>query len=49
LASAIALWQARKKEIRGYVRWHAMAVTAALLIAAVYLAYWGVIGMRTWG
>ncbi len=48
LASAVALWLARKKEIRGYVRWHSMLVTAGLLIAALYLAWWGVIGLRTW-
>jgi len=48
LASAVALWLARKKEIRKCVRWFSIAVTSALLIAAVYLAYWGVIGIRTW-
>jgi len=48
LASAYALWRARKQQIRGFVRWFSIAVTAALLIATVYLAYWGVIGMRTW-
>ena len=49
LAGAVALWRARKKEIRRSVRWYSIAVTAALLIAAVYLAYYGVIGIRTWG
>jgi hypothetical protein len=48
LASAVALWLARKREIRRFVRWFSIAVTSALLIAAVYLAYWGVIGIRTW-
>ncbi len=48
LASAVALWRARKKEIRRSVRWFSISVTSALLIAAVYLAYWGVIGIRTW-
>ncbi|MGA2084909.1 MAG: serine hydrolase domain-containing protein [Terracidiphilus sp.] len=48
LASAAALWLARKKEIRCSVRWFSIAVTSALLITAVYLAYWGVIGIRTW-
>ncbi|MGA3134867.1 MAG: serine hydrolase [Terracidiphilus sp.] len=48
LASAAALWLARKKEIRCSVRWFSIAVTSALLIAAAYLAYWGVIGIRTW-
>jgi CubicO group peptidase (beta-lactamase class C family) len=48
LASVIALWMARKREIRGFSRWHSMTVTVALAIAALYLAYWGVIGIRTW-
>jgi CubicO group peptidase (beta-lactamase class C family) len=48
LASAVALWLARKREIRASVRWLSIVVTSALLIAAVYLAYWGVIGIRTW-
>jgi CubicO group peptidase (beta-lactamase class C family) len=48
LASAVALWLARKQEIRRSVRWFSIAVTAALLIATTYFAYWGVIGVRTW-
>ena len=48
VASAIALWLARKQQIRGFVRWFSITVTGALLIGAMYLAYWGVIGMRTW-
>jgi hypothetical protein len=30
------------------VRWYSIAVTLGLLIAAAYLAYWGMIGIRTW-
>jgi hypothetical protein len=48
VASAVALWLARKREIRGFVRWHSIVVTSGLLIAVVYLAYWGVLGIRTW-
>ena len=48
LASAVALWVARKHEIRRIVRWFSSAVTSALLIVAAYFAYWGVIGIRTW-
>ncbi len=48
LASAYALWRARKQQIRVYVRWYSIAVATALLIAASYLAWWGVIGLRTW-
>ncbi len=49
LASAVALWRARNEAIRGYVRSHALMATAGLLIATAYLAWWGVIGFRTWG
>ena len=48
LASLIALWRARKQEIRRSVRWYSMVVTTALTVAALYLAYWGFIGIRTW-
>jgi len=48
VASAFALWRARKREIRSRVRWFSMAVTSALLIATAYFAYWGVIGIHTW-
>jgi hypothetical protein len=48
VACVVALWRARKLEIRGFVRWHSRLVTAGLSIAAIYLAWWGVIGMRTW-
>jgi len=49
VASSISLWLARKQEIRRFVRWFSVLVTSALLIATAYLAYWGVIGIRTWG
>src|SRR5579859_770015 len=47
-ASVLVLWLARKHEIRSSVRWFSIVVTSALLIATAYLAYWGVIGIRTW-
>ncbi|MGD0629065.1 MAG: serine hydrolase domain-containing protein [Terracidiphilus sp.] len=48
LLSLLALWKARKQPIRGFVRWFSIAVTSALLLATAYLAWWGVIGIRTW-
>ena len=48
LASVVALWRARNQEIRRSVRWYSIAVTTVLLIAAAYLTYFGVIGIRTW-
>ena len=48
LASFIALWNARSQPIRSFVRWFSICVTTALLIATIYLAWWGVIGIRTW-
>ena len=48
VVAAIAWWRAPKDEVRSGVRWHSIAVTLALLIAAAYLAYWGMIGLRTW-
>jgi CubicO group peptidase (beta-lactamase class C family) len=48
LLSLLALWKARKQPIRGYVRWFSIAVASVLVIATAYLAWWGVIGIRTW-
>jgi len=48
LASAIALWRAPSEGVRRVVRWYSTIVTAALLVATAYLAYWGVIGFRSW-
>jgi cell division protein FtsW (lipid II flippase) len=48
LASAVALCRAPKHEVRRSVGWYCIAATAALLIAAAYLTYWGVIGIRIW-
>lgn len=48
--SAWAVWLAnRAEETRAPVRWYSTTVAIALLVALVYLAYWGVIGLRTWG
>jgi CubicO group peptidase (beta-lactamase class C family) len=48
LASAVSVWIARSREIRAGVRWFSMLVILPLLVATAYLAYWGVIGLRTW-
>ena len=48
LASAISLWRAPLETVRRSVRRYSLVVTLALLLAAAYLAYWGVIGLRTW-
>jgi len=48
LASAISLWRTPVETVRRRVRRFSLIVTVALLIAAAYLAYWGIIGVRTW-
>ena len=45
---AVAVWRAPKKAVRVHVRIYSLFVIVALLIAAAYLAYWGIIGLRTW-
>lgn len=47
LAAVIALARA-SKEVRKGVRWFSILVSAPLFIAALYLTYWGVIGLRPW-
>ena len=48
VASAISVWRAPVDVVRRGVRRYSRMVTLALLIAAAYLAYWGIIGLRTW-
>jgi hypothetical protein len=48
VASTIALWRAPAAAVRRGVRRYSIVVTVALLIATAYLAYWGIIGLRTW-
>jgi hypothetical protein len=48
VASAIAVWRAKKDAVRGSVRVYSALVSIALLIATAYFFYWGMIGLRTW-
>ncbi len=48
LTSGLVLWHAPKPGIRRAVRWYSTSVTLAMLVFTAYLAYWGVIGLRTW-
>ena len=48
LGGALSLWRAPAETVRRGVRRFSLVVTVALLIAAAYLAYWGIIGLRTW-
>ena len=49
LASAYAVWTARRRRaVRHGVYAYSLVATLALLIAAAYLAYWHIIGLRTW-
>jgi hypothetical protein len=46
VASLVSVWRAQ--EARKWVRRYSALVALALIIATAYLAYWGVIGLRTW-
>jgi hypothetical protein len=48
LLSAYAWWRAPKESVRPGIRAFSRLVVLALLILAVYLGYWGIIGLRTW-
>jgi CubicO group peptidase (beta-lactamase class C family) len=51
VTTIMGIWSAatvRPPLVRPAVRWFSIAVSVALLIALVYFAYWGVIGIRTW-
>lgn len=46
--SVISIWRASQKGVRLSVRLYSMIVTLALVIATAYLAYWDIIGIRSW-
>jgi hypothetical protein len=48
VASAVVIWRTPPPAVRSSLRRFSIGVTLGLLIAAAYLAYWGVIGIRTW-
>ena len=48
VASVIALARTPKGEVRGIIRLYSIMITTAVVMLAVYLAYWGIIGLRTW-
>jgi CubicO group peptidase (beta-lactamase class C family) len=48
LASTVAWWRTPADAVRKGVRIYSRLVIMALLIAAFYLAYWDIIGLRTW-
>ncbi len=48
IASVVVALRGPKEGVRPGVRRFSRIVSTALLIATVYLGYWGVIGVRTW-
>ncbi len=50
-ATIMAVWTsigADRGLVRRPVRWFSLVVSLGLLTAMIYLAYWGIIGLRTW-
>jgi hypothetical protein len=48
IASVVALWLTPSHTVRSSLGRFTIGATAALVLACGYLAYWGVIGLRTW-
>ena len=48
LASVWTSWRARAQEVRRGVRVYSLIVASSLLVTTAFLAYWHVIGLRTW-
>jgi CubicO group peptidase (beta-lactamase class C family) len=48
IASVLAVWRSRKEGVRPAVKRFSLIVSLALLMATSYLAYYGIIGLRTW-
>jgi len=50
LFALIGLLAARRAaEVNGFVRWQARIASAAFVIASAYLAWFGMVGWRSWG
>jgi len=41
-------FSAKRSSIRRGVRWHSLLVASAQTMLAFYLAYWGLLGLRSW-
>lgn len=48
IASAVALLFADRQQVRRFVYLYLSFVAAMLIVASLYLGYWGVIGIRLW-
>jgi CubicO group peptidase (beta-lactamase class C family) len=48
VGASIHLWRARRWKLRRAVFVHSLLVTAACLVVALYLGYWGKLVVRTW-
>jgi hypothetical protein len=48
IVSVFYSWRSLSAGVRRGVRGFARIVSLALLIATVYLTYWGIVGLRTW-
>lgn len=48
VAGFITWWRGEKTRIRPVVYWYSLAVILPILTAAIYLARWGIVGLRTW-
>jgi CubicO group peptidase (beta-lactamase class C family) len=47
-ASVVVVWRKRAAEMNRIAYWHSVLVTAAMAIVALYMGYWGFIGLRLW-
>jgi CubicO group peptidase (beta-lactamase class C family) len=48
VVSIFAVWSSPVEDVRPGVRRFSLIVSVALLVATAYLAYYGIIGLRTW-
>ena len=48
LWALVAVLRARNARMNRIVWWHSLVVAASANSIALYLLYWGLIGLRTW-
>jgi CubicO group peptidase (beta-lactamase class C family) len=48
VAGVVQALRHRRANIRRFVWWHSFITSVMMTIVSIYLAYWGVIGLRSW-
>jgi hypothetical protein len=48
VAGVVQALRHRRERINRVVWWHSFVTSVMMTVVSIYLAYWGIIGLRTW-